>query len=286
MVSNSTHLGRVIKSARVDRGLTQDDLSDKAGLAYSTLAKIEQGAIKAPSFFTVMAILEALELDLDHIVNSRGEIAGKGPNLRSQTASKPIKFIYCDMNGVLVRFYHRAFVTVAEETNKNLELVETLFWHYNDIANRGSMSLDKFNKELAEKLGVAKIDWQKHYMHEVQPIVEMQEFMKRAQAKIKVGLLTNTMPGFVDDMFKRHILPDMKFDVIVDSSVVRAVKPEPNIYKIAEEKAGHKGKEILFIDDSRTNLTMAEKFGWRVVWFDDYDPEESVKRIQQILDEN
>ena len=52
-------LGQAIAAARKAAGLTQQDLCVKAQLSYSTLAKIERGAIKTPSVFTVAAIAEA-----------------------------------------------------------------------------------------------------------------------------------------------------------------------------------------------------------------------------------
>jgi len=41
-------LGQRLQKARQNAGLTQQELCQKAGLSYSTLAKIERGAIKAP----------------------------------------------------------------------------------------------------------------------------------------------------------------------------------------------------------------------------------------------
>ena len=42
-------LGKAIQQARQNAGLTQQELCHKAELSYSTLAKIERGAIKTPS---------------------------------------------------------------------------------------------------------------------------------------------------------------------------------------------------------------------------------------------
>ena len=48
--------------------------------------------------------------------------------------------------------------------------------------------------------------------------------------------------------------------------------------------AGCPPSEILLVDDARTNLMAAEKHGWRVLWFDDYRPEESIGRIKDALE--
>jgi putative hydrolase of the HAD superfamily len=79
-------------------------------------------------------------------------------------------------------------------------------------------------------------------------------------------------------------LPNIRYDAIVDSSQVGAIKPEADIYKIAEGEAGVPANEILFVDDSRTNLMAADRQGWRVLWFDDYRPAESAEKIRNILE--
>ena len=45
---------------------------------------------------------------------------------------------------------------------------------------------------------------------------------------------------------KRGIIPKISWDVVIDSSIEGVAKPDPAIYKLAEEKAGVKGKLILF----------------------------------------
>lgn len=273
---DTRQLGQSIKFIRDSLGFTQDALSDKAGLAYSTLAKIEQGAIKNPSVFTVAAIANALGVTIETLLGTTITIAPP----KGETS---VKFVYLDLNGVMVRFYHHAFVSLSEEVNVPFDKVETTFWHYNDAANRGEITLDAFNGLMAKHLGVKHVDWQRYYMSTVQPIKETWPLLESLHKKYRIGLLTNTMPGFIREMQKRRLLPDFNFDCVIDSSVVGLVKPNDAMYTLAEKTAGCKGPEIFFIDDSRANLTAAEKFGWHVMWFDDYDPAESVQKIEQSL---
>jgi putative hydrolase of the HAD superfamily len=121
-------------------------------------------------------------------------------------------------------------------------------------------------------------------MTAVEPIHEMHQLITWASQNFKVGLLSNIMPGFIDKMIKTGLLPDINYDAIIDSSVVKAIKPETNIYKIAEKQAKVAPNEILFVDDSRTNLMAAENQGWRVLWFDDMSPAESVARVKSALE--
>ena len=282
MVS-SISLGKAIKAARKEAGLTQDELSDRAGLAYSTLAKIEQGAIKSPSFFTIQSLAHALEMTMSEMLGEDISKEDDSSQINS-SASKNVKFIYCDMNGVLLRHYHRAFATVAREAQCGLDQVQVALWHLDDQINKGQMTTDEFNMQMAKRLGVDHVDWKKHYMNAVRPIKEMHELLKDLSEHYKLGVMTNTAPGYVKKLSKLGLLPDIKFDAIVDSSEVGMLKPNPKMYELAEKKAGHKGDEILFIDDSRTNLTAADKFGWRIMWFDTFDPDDSVRKLREFLD--
>jgi putative hydrolase of the HAD superfamily len=249
-----------------------------ANLSFSTLTKIERGAIKAPSIFTIQAIAGALRLSLDELV---GEAT---PAKTLSKTKRGVSFIYFDVNGCLVHFYQRAFAELSKLHDIPSDIVETAFWHYNDDACRGVLTLKDFNAKLAERLSVKSVDWQKYYLETVEPIEEMQKLLEWAAERYKVGLLTNIMPGLLNAMIKAQILPNLKYDAIVDSSEVGAIKPEPKVYEIAQERAGVPAEEILIIDDSRVNLMAAEKLNWHVLWFDDSRPVESTARAREVLE--
>jgi FMN phosphatase YigB (HAD superfamily) len=276
-------LGKRLQTARQTAGLTQQALCHKAELSYSTLTKIERGAIKAPSIFTIQNIAEALGIGLDELMGTKLPMrVGHAPKKRSKSG---ITFVYFDINGCLVSFYHRAFNRLSEDTGASADKVETVFWHYNDLVCRGEMDMPAFNRKLTEELGSAKpIDWAEYYMEAIEPIEAMHELARWAAEHYRVGLLTNIMPGFIDIMFDKGLLPHAAYEVIVDSSQVKAIKPEPEIYEIATEKAHCPASEILFIDDSRVNLMAAGKQGWHVLWFDDRRPDESVERVKSSLE--
>jgi FMN phosphatase YigB (HAD superfamily)/DNA-binding XRE family transcriptional regulator len=275
-------LGKRLQEARQAAGMTQQELCHHAGLSYSTLAKIERGAIKAPSIFTIQSIAHALNITLSDLMGSVAPIKSlETPQKRSKSG---IRFVYFDINGCLVRFFHRAFTRLAEETGVPSDLIETTFWHYNDAVCRGEMPLEDFNSEFASRIGVPELDWRRYYMDAIDPIPEMQEMARWAADNYHVGLLSNIMPGFIEDMLKNGLLPHISYTAIIDSSAVGAIKPEQRIYEIAQEKALVKPEEILLVDDSRSNLMAAEKMGWHVLWFDDYRPEESVLRIRTALE--
>jgi len=272
-------LGKRLQDARRAAGFTQQSLCHKAGLSYSTLAKIERGAIKAPSIFTIQTIAEALGVGLDALMGLSGT---SGP--QKMTAANGVKFVYFDVNGCLVRSFHRAFTKLAADTGAPFDAVESAFWHYNDQVCRGTMTMAEFNAASAERFGVATIDWAEYYLDAIEPIPEMRELVEWTAERYRVGLLTNIMPGLVDAMRLKGTLPKVNYDVVIDSSEVGALKPEATIYQVAQERAGCSSEEILFVDDTRQNLMAAEHFGWKVLWFDDYQPEEAIERIKKALE--
>ncbi len=274
-------LGKQLQSARQAAGLTQQQLCQKAGLSYSTLAKIERGAIKSPSIFTIQSIADVIGVTLDGLL---GRTVPGIVSVQKKTSRNGVKFVFFDINGCLVRFFHRAFTRVAEETGASPDKIETAFWHYNDAVCRGEMTMDEFNAALADKLGVKSVDWGGHYLDEIDPIAEMHELVIWAAEHYNVGLMSNIMPGMIKQMMQRHLLPDVPYAAIVDSSEVGAIKPEEKIYEVAEQMTGVNPEEILLVDDSRTNVMAAEKMGWHVLWFDDFRPSESVEKVRSALE--
>ncbi|MEM6997290.1 MAG: HAD-IA family hydrolase [Patescibacteria group bacterium] len=284
---DTKELGKSIGDARRAVGLTQQELCIKAGLSYSTLAKIERGAIKTPSVFTVAIIAQATNTTVEQLIGMQPltEAARESaPVVDYKTSKTGIRFIYFDINGVLVRFFHGAFNQLAADTNVSASVIETAFWHYNDAVCRGEMTMDEFNRALASRIKVDAIDWQKYYMSTIEPLSEVQECLKWAAEHYRVGLLSNIMPGFITQMMNSGVLPSLAYSAVIDSSVVGAIKPEPSIYQLATERSGVQAEEILFVDDSRTNLMAAERMGWQVLWLDDYQPTQSVDRIKQALE--
>jgi len=270
-------LAQRLQAARRKAGLTQQELCQKANLSYSTLAKIERGAIKSPSIFTIQNIAAAIGVSLD-------ELLGTSAPSAKATSKSGVRFVYFDINGCLVRFFQGAFVQMAADLGVSADVIETAYWHFNDLACRGEIGVEDFNKGLAERIGVESVDWQKYYFNAIKPIDGMSELLEWVAGNYQIGLLSNIMPGFLSKMLIDKIIPSLKYDVIIDSSEVGLIKPDPAIYQLATERSGCEPAEILFVDDSRPNIMAAEKVGWHVLWFDGYDPAQSESRVRAALE--
>jgi FMN phosphatase YigB (HAD superfamily) len=282
MAMDEVGLGQLLQQARQRVGLTQQELCQKADISYSTLAKIERGAIKSPSVFTIHKLSAAIGIGLDELLG----VAKLSPTQKTQQKHKSksgISFLFVDINGCLVRFFHEAFTRLAVNTGAPADRIESMFWHYNDAVCKGEMSLQQFNAVLSEGLG-KPVKWEQYYLEAVHPIEEMHQLVVWASQYYRVGLLSNIMPSLIKSMLQKGLLPSISYDVIVDSSEVGTIKPEETIYGVAQQRANVTPDEILFVDDSRTNLMAAERLGWRVLWFDDFRPAESVKRVKSALE--
>ena len=278
---NEVGLGKALQLARLSKGLTQQQLCQRADLSYSTLAKIERGAIKAPSIFTIEKIASTLGIELKDIL---GNVSGLKGNTPKKTSKSGIKFVFFDINGCLVRFYHRAFTKIALEFSISSEDVETAFWHLNDAVCSGEISLDEFNRRLSDDLKIDPINFKDYYLSSVEAMPGMIELVNKISVDYEVGLISDIMPGFIDALIDKKLIPNLAYDAIVDSSVIKALKPELKMFKAAETMSKLASSELLLIDDSRTNLAAADKLGWHVIWFNDTDPKDSINRIKTALE--
>lgn len=277
-------LGKKLQLARKRAGLTQQEMCQKAGMSYSTLAKIERGAIRSPSVFSVANIAAATGTTVEELLDMPGRgLNPPAPDNAKKRSKTGVRFVYFDVNGVLVRFFHRAFTEVAEDVGARADLAENLFWRHNDAVCRGEMSLDELNHIFSRELNAENFSWKEYYMRSVEPMPQVKEFVEWAARYYAVGLLSNSAPGFLDEMLANDLIPRVDYVAIVDSSKVGAIKPEAKIYEVAQELAGAEPKEILLIDNERPNLTAADHAGWQVLSFDDFVPDESIAHAKHTL---
>ncbi len=288
-LTEEKQLGRVIAVARKQAGLTQQALCQKSGLSYSTLAKIERGAIRTPSVFTIKHLAETLGISLDELLHgvSTAKALPVIPSVSSvqkKVSQNGVRFVYFDMNGCLVRAATaHAVAKLSGESGIAPETIETLYWQQNNAVCRGDTSIDQLNTILAEHLHMM-VDWNKYYLEGVEQTPGMDEFVTWVAENYHIGILTNAMPGQVGPMLERGILPRVRYDCIVDSSQVHALKPENKMYETAAAMAGVEPEQLLLIDDDKVNLGGAAALGWHTMSFDAYHPEESIVAISTALE--
>lgn len=274
-------LGQRLQLARKRAGLTQQELCQKAGLSYSTLAKIERGAIKAPSVFTVAHIAMATGVPLETLLEMQP--AGPAPDNAKKRAKSGITFIYFDVNGTLVRYFQRAFTEISQESNTSLEIIESIFLHYDGAACRGIMKNEEVDQIIGNEIGLPDFSWEKYYMRNAEPTPGTGELLEWVSQHFDLGLLTNNWHGFTDALLAQKTIPDVQYAAIAESAKLGCFKPEAKIYELAQQLAGAPANEILLVDDNPAYIAGAEKAGWHTELFDENNPEGSITRIKQIL---
>ncbi len=88
-------------------------------------------------------------------------------------------------------------------------------------------------------------------------------------------------PGMFAAIKEKGLLPNVPWEIVIDSSVVGMKKPERPIYDLAREKAGVKNEEIFFVDNVPNNITAAKNLGWHTFLYDPVHAEESSQRLLQ-----
>jgi putative hydrolase of the HAD superfamily len=100
---------------------------------------------------------------------------------------------------------------------------------------------------------------------------------ERLREEYKIGLLSNAANGFLRDMLQEHDL-EKYFDEIVISGEVGLLKPEPDIFHHILTRMELQPGEVIFIDDSPTNVNGAQAVGIEAILYD-----ANVEKLQKDL---
>ena len=91
----------------------------------------------------------------------------------------------------------------------------------------------------------------------------------KAQGR-KIGILTNMPTEFRDNWFIPYA---SKYVMLADATVVSGehhlYKPEPEIYRLMEQKLALSPNDLFFFDDNMSNVDGAIRCGWRAALYRD-----------------
>jgi len=98
---------------------------------------------------------------------------------------------------------------------------------------------------------------------------DVESGLQRLKDKYILGVVSDTWPSlervFINKSLRKY------FSTFVMSSIYGSYKAEKALFKIAIEEIGVKPEEVIFIDDSESNLIAAEDFGMIPILIDRYD---------------
>ena len=191
-----------------------------------------------------------------------------------QTKQK-IKFIYFDVGGVVILDYSKtnkwnemlADLGIPEEIKPKLNLL--FDEHENKICVGEDINI--FIQEARQKLGLSfqsNYDMTRDFVNRFEVNKPISKLIRKLKKDFMLGLLTNQYPGMLSMIIEKGLMPKVDWDVIIDSSLEKIRKPDPEIYLLAENKVKADPKSILFVDNKlrdrmkKSNLERAREFLW------------------------
>ena len=183
-----------------------------------------------------------------------------------------IKCVISDMGNVLFTFdssiFYRQISESSPYTPEQMAKIVTESSGLLSAFGTGRISPQEFFKAASQKLQVSA-DFESFFsayndVFTLKP--DVVDTLKKLKTKYRLVLLSNTDVmhfGFIQRKF-----PDMFFfDDYVLSYEVGCMKPDPQIYQIALEKAKAEAGECVFIDDLEENIEAAAKMGIHTILF-------------------
>ncbi len=201
-----------------------------------------------------------------------------------------ISFVYFDLGGVVICDF--------SGTNKWVELKNELgitpekyqefedFWKKYEAEACIGRDVETLLPLMEEKFGIQVPNNYSLLLNGFVDRFEVNKFIWPAVNEIhkncRVGLLTNMYPGMYAAIEKRNLLPDVVWDVVLDSSVVGLQKPDSKMFQLAEEKTGSKGRKILYVENNPSNVKAAQAFGWQTFLYDPTHPDKSSQEVLEL----
>ncbi|SFJ76749.1 HAD-IA family hydrolase [Bradyrhizobium sp. Gha] len=99
----------------------------------------------------------------------------------------------------------------------------------------------------------------------------------------KLAILSNELDLFYGAEFRRRLPLLEHFDVIVDATHTKILKPDPRAYGAVCDALGLPPQACVFVDDQERNIKGAIACGFSTVWFDVRHPQDSYRRALQML---
>ena len=183
-----------------------------------------------------------------------------------------IKCVISDMGNVLLTFdssiFYRQISESSPYTPEQMAKIVTESSGLLSAFGTGRISPKEFFKEISDRLQVSA-DFESFFSAYNNVFVlksDVLKTLKKLKTKYRLILLSNTDVKHVG--FIKRKFPEMFFfDDYVLSYEVGCMKPDPQIYQIALEKAKAEAEECVFIDDLEENIEAAAKMGIHTILF-------------------
>ena len=196
-----------------------------------------------------------------------------------------IKFIYFDVGSVIVD-NEAAMQSVARMHNVTRDQIFAIVEANWKAGCLGTLSTKDYFTLFTEKLGIThqSFDMADFWSDHQGFFQETHDFIHELEDNYRLGILSNAELGILQKLLDKKKIPNVKWEVIVESAQYGVIKPDPKIYEIAESLVPDlKPHELLFIDDYIEMVDAAKKRGWHGEVFDPKDKKGSIARIKKVL---
>jgi putative hydrolase of the HAD superfamily len=107
--------------------------------------------------------------------------------------------------------------------------------------------------------------------------------LKAKQAGIRLAILSNELDLFYGAEFRKTFPLIELFDVIVDATYTKILKPDPRAYELVLAELGLPAERCVFVDDQKKNIEGSAAAGLPYVHFDVTRPAESYATALSML---
>ena len=107
--------------------------------------------------------------------------------------------------------------------------------------------------------------------------------LKAREAGLKLAILSNELDLFYGESFRRRFPLIDLFDVIVDATYTKILKPDPRAYEQVLAELALSRADCVFVDDQKKNIEGAAAVGLPHVHFDVTRPAESYAQALNML---
>lgn len=209
-------------------------------------------------------------------------MASRNETQRKQNLSySEIEFIYFDAGDVL---YHLSsgIQLISQKVGLSYEDCKNILLQMDESICRGEID----PQELWNRLKAAAnyqgddLDIVSFWVDHFEPISEVHDLVRDLSKDRGVDLLTNIYPGAFVLAVEKEKLPNIPYISVIQSCEVHFVKPDPNIYELAENRVSVKPEKILFIDNNPQFLLPAKLKGWSTFLIEPENLDQSVKTLR------